>query len=166
LFSNTWIIQGTNWTCQNSPNEYNQQFSSIRIAEEMATQAIEQFYGQEKHLTIKLDDGAEMPELGGVILIYLMGSNPDDGFLLFVHELLANAGYYKDSIKVEIQTKAILDSQLTEEAALEADLAAHELTQSSKKKTHKPSKSKTPKILPINDKSKEKKPRKPRKKKS
>ncbi len=138
----TWVVQGTNWITQVTLDEFNSQFSSIRQAEEAATRAIEQFQGQEKGLTFILENGEEVLELGGVTLVYLLGTDSDKGFLLFVHELLANAGYYKKSYSVEQLTQAALDKNL--EGLKKAEQEQIEAKKSTPKKTRKP-KAKTPK---------------------
>jgi hypothetical protein len=110
-----WMVQGKNWTTSVKLNAYNRQFSSLRQSEEAGTQAIEAFKGQENGLVLKIEDGSEQLELGGVILVYPLNSNPDDGFLIMAHELLANAAYYKDSYEIEQLTRKFLGESIQAE---------------------------------------------------
>lgn len=138
-----WIVQGKNWNCEVELDEYNSQFSSVLQAEEAGTRAIEQFKGQDRKIELVLQNGKEL-ELGGVVLVYPKGTNPDDGFLLMVHELLANGAFYPDSIRVEAQTRAVLEQQEKAEQALVNPKQEQEQK-------------------PVVEEVKEKKPRKPRK---
>lgn len=144
-----WTVQGKNWFCNVPLDEYNSQFSPILQAEEAGTRAIEQFQGQDRGLTLSFPDN-EQPELGGVILVYLLNSNPDDGFLLMVHEMLANGAFYKDSIKVEALTRAVIEANIEDD--IKADIEAE-------KQIAKKTKAKTPKKP-----KKTPKPKKPKKK--
>ena len=154
---NLWVVQGTNWICYVVLDEYNSRFSSIRQAEESATQAIEQFQGQDRGLTFEIAAGEKVPLLGGIVLVYPFGTDSNDGFLLFVHELLANAGYYKESFKVEKQTQEVLDKNLESlKIPIPEDSKTDEKPKDNKKIKKTPKKS-APKT------SKKKTPKKPKK---
>ena len=119
-----WTVQGKNWYCNVALDLFNSQFSSVMQAEEASTRAIEQFQGQDRGLTLVVADG-EKAEVGGVILAFLLNTKPDDGFLFMVHEILANAAYYKDSIEVEKKTREILEKSMeAEQSIINAEVKA------------------------------------------
>lgn len=144
-----WVVQGTNWICHVPLDEHNAQFASIRQAEESATRAIEQFQGQERGLTLQVENGETVPELGGVTLVYPMGSDSNDGFLIFVHELLANAGFYKASCIVEKMTQEVLaKNEQGHREAMEAQEAQKPKKPRKPRKTTKKPKPKKPRKKP------------------
>jgi hypothetical protein len=105
----TWIVQGVNWVAEVPNDEYNSQFFPLFQAEEAATRIIEQFKGQNKNIPFKLMDESKTPELGEVVLVFPIGEDPKQtGFLLMVYELLANAGFYKDSWAIQEKQKSEL----------------------------------------------------------
>lgn len=154
-----WIVQGKNWNCEVELDEYNSQFSSVLQAEEAGTRAIEQFKGQDRKIELVLQNGKEL-ELGGVVLVYPKGTNPDDGFLLMVHELLANGAFYPDSIRVEAQTRAVLEQQEKAEQALNPKQEQEQKPVVEEVKEKKPRKPRKPKNKTKNKPSKKSKPRK------
>ena len=106
-----WIIIGANWRAEIECDDYNLQFEPVRIAEEMATKAVESFKGQENGIHLVLEQGNDILELGGIVLAHEKDENPDKGFILFVAELLANAGYYKESVDVAEKTAKVLKEE-------------------------------------------------------
>lgn len=151
-----WVVQGTNWICNVPLDAYNAQFSSIRQAEESATRAVEQFQGQDKNLVLTMEAGNSVPELGGAILVYPLGTDPKDGFLLFVYEMLGNAGYYPLSKILQKQTEEVMAQNLKEAEAEEAKMLAlaekevkdfnlKEVKKPKKKTARKPANKKAPK---------------------
>lgn len=146
-----FLVQGTNFICRVQLDEFNQKFSLERQMEEAATRVIEQFMNQDKGLFIQCDT---VPEIGGAVMVFEENSDPEKGMLLFCHELLANGGYYKESYKVEQQTKETLDKNL-------ATLIETEIKKEEEKNQFK----KSIKIKPSTSKNLKKSTRKPRKKK-
>lgn len=137
-----WVVQGKNWLCEVPLDEHNAQFSSILQAEEAGTRAIEQIKGQDRSIEIKSDD--KVIDLGGIIIVYPVGMNPKvNSFWLMVHELLANGGYYTDSIKVETETKKFIEEQAKLEEQALKELEALDVPE--KKKTEKPKAKRKPK---------------------
>jgi hypothetical protein len=141
----SWTVQGTNWACIVPLDAYNAQFSSIRQAEEAATRAIEQFKGQERGIEFVLHTGEKEIKIGGVLLVYLTGTNSENGFLLFVHEMFGNAGYYADSIAIEKETQKVLDDSIRD-SELNSEMTNEErkdVPKNQKPKTKKSSKKKS-----------------------
>ena len=103
-----FIVQGTNWVCEVPLEMFNWQFPFLMQCEEAATRAIEQIQGIDLKLILKLEAGENIPELGGAVHIHLKDGDEQKGILLMVHELLANGGFYKDSLNVQIKTEKAL----------------------------------------------------------
>jgi hypothetical protein len=142
-----FIVRGKNWTCSVPVNLFNRQFPDQMIAEECGTQAIEQFMGRDKNLSIVLDAGEKELELGGGILIFKKDSDPSKGFLVLTHSLLANGAFYKQSYDIEQKTREFLEQS----------------EKSEKKVVQPPKKPRKPRQKPAH--KTDKHPKKPRKKK-
>jgi hypothetical protein len=125
-----WVVQGVNFIAKVQTDEYNAQFAPLHQAEEAATRIIEQFKGHDRKIPCEISGEQKIPELGGVLLVYLLNSDPQDGFLLMVHELLANAGFYKDSFAVQKLT----EETLKENNQTEDDILKIKKTKKEKKK--------------------------------
>lgn len=116
-----WIIQGTNWLAEVPLDEYNTQFDNETQAHEAATRVIEYFKMEHENklsaaatrpvIIVQFLNNTKSPELGGIVMAYLVDTNPHDALLLYVHELLANGGFYKDSYIVRAMTDAVLKEQ-------------------------------------------------------
>jgi len=113
-----YIVQGNNWASEVELNEFNLQFDLETKYDEAATKVIERLKGFDNGLEINLFEGTE-PELGGTVLVYLKNKDPEDGKYLMVYELLANAGFYKESVNVFILTEAALLQEELEKKLIE-----------------------------------------------
>ena len=119
-----FIVQGSNWDCRLQLDSYNSEFKLERQFEEAATRCLEQFMGQDKGLTINCNT---IPEVGGVVSVFVENTNPENATLLFCHELLANAGFYKESFNIEQKTKKIIeDNVLLLNQSVEKELSPEE----------------------------------------
>jgi len=95
----TYIVSGSNWTADVQLDAYNAQFSVEDQKLEAATKAIEAFKGIDNGIFISLNPGEEQPFISTTLVISGEGLKTRD--VILTHELLANAGFYKDSFEAQ-----------------------------------------------------------------
>lgn len=98
---NVWVIHGTNWHCDVALDEQDSNLDKQAQAYTAAAKAIWAFKGNENGYFIVLDNGEEVPFLGTTIFSNLKGTDPNNGIFLETHVVLADQGFYNDSIEMQ-----------------------------------------------------------------
>lgn len=153
-----WTVHGVNWQIDIPLDEFNAQFPPEMQGLEAATKAVAIFKGKgPADAVIKMDEGEDKPFLGPTMLVHLKDTDPTKGFIPFTHVILANDGFYKDSMEMaevlKKQLEAIAEEekknpafqkQIEEQAKL-FDAFKEVVKEQAKKKSKKKSKKKAPK---------------------
>ena len=122
-----WVVHGNNWEAEVPLDEFNSQFTQDIQASEAGTKAIAAFKGRDNGIVIKLDDGETEPFVGTTIIVHLKNTEPRKGFVPYTHTLLANDGYYLDSIAMQAKLQEQLDE--IKKVQMQEALAAQALQQ-------------------------------------
>jgi hypothetical protein len=121
-----WTVHGPNWDIDVPLDEFNTQFDPEDQAYEAATRAIAALKGfNPLELTINLAKGESETFLGTTMIVHLKDADPMSGFVPLTHVVLANDGFYKESILMEQKFQEqidILKAQEEEKKKRAADL--------------------------------------------
>lgn len=105
-----WSVHGINWSLDVPLDKYNSEFDAKTQAYEAASIAVYVFRGEPRDLFITLDEGETEPLLGPTMIVFKRGTDPNNGYIPFTHEILANCGFYPESIQMEkVLNESILE---------------------------------------------------------
>lgn len=105
-----WVVKGVNWHIDVPMNEVNAELEEEHQVYEAASVALMVFKGHDRGIYIVMDEGETAPLLDTTMLVYRRGTDPaKKGFLPFTHEILANQGFYKESVQMLAQLETELE---------------------------------------------------------
>jgi hypothetical protein len=118
-----YIVEGSNWTCEVETDQLDGE--NLDVAGQMieaATKAIEACKGIQNGCEIRITDEGLVPHWGLQVLVHPKGENPDKSTkAVNTYEILANGGFYMDSIEalaiLKMELKKLEDDKKREEAA-------------------------------------------------
>lgn len=113
-----WVVHGVNWRVEVPMNAYNAEFDDETQAYEAASAALLTFKGHQdarKDIFMVMSEGHDVPLLGTTMIVHKRNTDPSRGFFPFTHVILANQGFYRESVSMH--------------ALLHADLEEHKQAQ-------------------------------------
>lgn len=111
-----WRIHGINWCLDVPLNAYNAEFDDETQANEAASIAVAVFKGEDYGIFIVMEEGETEAMLGPTMIAVKHGAKVDEAYIPFTHVILANCGYYGESVTME----KVLNEEL--ESIKEADI--------------------------------------------
>jgi hypothetical protein len=137
-----WVVHGVNWHANIPMDKMNGSLPVSFQIDEAATQALEAMRGDRTDHIIQLDENETNPFVGPVLLVYLQDTPPNQAETVPTHIILANNGYYKDSVIMEQKMNEMLEDIRKEQEKLEQIAKLGNVPSSEPKKRGRPVKPK------------------------